>query len=165
MIASREGPNDWSVSIIEPKGDHVEVGRFPDMEVDPDGNTLHLVYLALGGAGGDVVRYAKGTPGLFTFQDLATIEDFEIGFSGARDLATLDLDPSGVPVVAIQTRSELTLMRVLPEGTETVASFEAPQGAVFAQQTEIVVDDSGRTHVTWWQSGESPGTVCYGALD
>ncbi len=87
VIASREGPNDWSVSIIEPKGDHVEVGRFPDMEVDPDGNTLHLVYLALGGAGGDVVRYAKGTPGLFTFQDLATIEDFEIGFSGARDLA------------------------------------------------------------------------------
>ncbi len=165
MIASREGPNDWAVSIIEPKGDHIEVGRFPDMEVDPDGSALHLVYLALGGAGGDVVRYAKGTPGSFTPQDLATIANFEIGFGGARDLATLDLDPDGVAVVAFQTRSELTVMRVLPEGTETVAGFEAPSGTLYMQQTEIVVDDNGRTHLAWWQSGENPGTACYATLN
>ena len=88
--------------------------------------------------------------------------DFTIGFTGARDLATLDLDPSGTPIVAFQTRSETNVLRVGGQGVETLAQFGAPSGTQFRQQTEILVDQSGRTHLTWWQSGESLGTVCYG---
>ncbi len=161
-IATRQAPNTWTVATIEPLEGRSEVGRFPDMELDPDGSTLHLVYLALDAAGGGVVRYAKGTPGAFEFQDLISVTDFTIGFSGARDIATLHLDGSGDPVVAIQTRSDMTVLRVGGQGVETLAEFQAVSGIRFGQQTEVVVDEAGQVHVTWWQSGESPGTVCHG---
>ena len=163
-IATREGPNTWTVSTIEPLGGRSEIGRFPDMEVDPDGSTLHLVYLGMGALGGGVVRYAKGTPGAFEFQDLMSVTDFTIGMEGARDIATLKLTESGEPIVAIQTRSEMTLLRVGAQDVETLAQFQAQSGVAFMQQTDVVVDGSGQVHVTWWQSGENPGTVCHGQL-
>ena len=141
-----------------------EIGRFPDMEVDPDGSTLHLVYLALDASGGGVIRYAKGTVGAFEFQDLMSVTDFTIGFGGARDIATLDLTESGEPIVAIQTRSEMTVLRVGTQEVETLAQFQAQSGIQFMQQTEVVTDGSGMVHVIWWQSGEVPGTVCHGQL-
>ena len=163
-IATRGGPDDWTVSTIEPLGGRSSVGRFPDMEVDPDGSTLHLVSMAQEASGDGVIRYAKGTVGSFEFQDLMPVTDFTLGFAGARDIATLDLDENGDPVVAVQTASELTVLRVGTQGVETLAQFQAQSGIQFGQQTEVVADGSGRVHVIWWQSGEDPGTVCYGQL-
>ena len=163
-IATRVGPNTWTVSTIEPLGGRSDVGRFPDMEVDPDGSTLHLVYLAVEASGGGVIRYAKGTVGSFEFQDLISVTDFTLGFSGARDIATLHLTENGEPIVAIQTRSETTVLRVGTQVVETLAQFQAQSGVTFMQQTEVVVDGSGQVHVIWWQSGEDPGTVCHGQL-
>ena len=163
-IATRGGPNTWTVSTIELLGGRSEIGRFPDMEVDPDGSTLHLVYLAMDASGGGVIRYAKGTPGAFEFQDLISVTDFTIGFGGARDIATLDLTENGEPIVAIQTRSEMTVLRVGTQEVETLAQFQAQSGIQFLQQTEVVVDGSGQVHVIWWQTGEAPGTVCHGQL-
>ena len=111
-----------------------------------------------------MIRYAKGTVGSFEFQDLMPVTDFTLGFAGARDIATLDLDENGDPVVAVQTASELTVLRVGTQGVETLAQFQAQSGIQFGQQTEVVADGSGRVHVIWWQSGEDPGTVCYGQL-
>ena len=164
-ITTRELPNDWTVSTIEPLGGRVEIGRFPDMEVDPDGSTFHLVYLAVDAPGVGVIRYAKGTPGAFQFQDVLSVTDFTIGFSGARDIATLDLTASGVPIVAIQTRREMTVIRMGTQGVETLGQFQPGSDIEFRQQTEVVVDAADRVHVIWWQSGEFPGTVCYGQLD
>lgn len=164
QIATREGPDTWTVSTIEPRGGRSEVGRFPDMEVDPDGNTLHLVYLAVDASGGGIIRYATGTPGAFEFQDLISVTDFSIGFGGVRDIATLDLNENGEPIVAIQTRSDMTVLRVGTQEVETLAQFQAESGIQFMQQTEVVVDGSGQVHLIWWQSGESPGTVCHGRL-
>ena len=163
-IATRGGPNTWTVSTIEPLGGRSEIGRFPDMEVDPDGSTLHLVYLAVDASGGGVIRYAKGTVGAFEFRDLMSVTDFTIGFGGARDIATLDLTDNGEPIVAIQTRSEMTVLRVGTQEMETLAQFQAQSGIQFMQQTEVVTDGSGTVHVIWWQSGEEPGTVCHGQL-
>ena len=163
-IATRASPNTWTVSTIKPREGRSEVGRFPDMEVDPDGNTLHLVYLAVDALGGGVIRYAKGTPGAFEFQDLISVTDFAIGHDGARDIATLHLNENGEPIVAIQTLSEMTVLRVGIQGVETLAQFQAESGIGFMQLTEVVVDRSGRVHVIWWQSGEDPGTVCHGQL-
>jgi hypothetical protein len=164
-IATRVLPNDWTVATIEPLGGRVEIGRFPDMEVDPDGSTLHLVYLAVDAMGVGVIRYAKGTPGAFQFQDVLSVTDFTIDFVGARDIATLDLTANGEPIVAIQTRSEMTVLRVGTQEIETLGQFQAGSNIQFRQQTEVVVDAAGRVHVAWWQNGEFPGTVCYGQLD
>jgi hypothetical protein len=73
----------------------------------------------------------------------------------------MDLDLAARPIVATQTLSEMMLLRIDGANTDTLASFQAAAGVVFRQQTDIDVDDSGRIHVTWWQSGEMLGTVCH----
>ena len=160
-LTTRTALDTWSVTTPEPVGSYADVGRFPDMALDQDGQTLHLLYLATTGATEGVIRYALGVPGSFQIRDVAPISGFMLGFDGARDIATMDLDLVARPVVAMQSLSELTLLRLDGTDTETLESFQAAAGVVFGQQTDIDVDDSGRIHVTWWQSGEMPGTVCH----
>ena len=160
-LASQSGDGTWDVTTIEALEGGVETGRFPDLAVGLDGETLHLVYFARSSATQGVVRYATGVPGDFQVTDLLDVSDFSIGFSGARDIATLDLDSSGRPVVAVQDRSQLRVLRVMDGGTEMLADFRAASGVEFKQQTDVAVDDQGRVHVAWWQSGAVPGTVCH----
>ena len=160
-IASRSGDGTWDVTTIEALGGGLETGRFPDLAVGSDGETLHLVYFARSSATQGVVRYATGVPGDFQITDLVEVSDFSIGTSGARDIATLDLDSSGRPVIAVQDRSQLRVLRVVDSGTETLADFRAATGVGFKQQTDVAIDDQGRVHVAWWQSGGVPGTVCH----
>ena len=160
-IASQSDDATWDVTTIEALEGGVETGRFPDLAVGRDGETLHLVYLARSSETQGVVRYATGVPGDFQITDLVEVSDFSIGFSGARDIATLDLDSSGRPVVAVQDRSQLLVLRVVDGATETLADFRAASGVGFKQQTDVAIDDQGRVHVVWWQSGGVPGTVCH----
>ena len=160
-IASRSDDATWDVTTIETLEGVVEAGRFPDLAVGLDGETLHLLYLARSSATQGVVRYAVGVPGNFQITDLVAVTDFSIGFSGARDIATLDLDSSGRPVVAVQNRSQLLILRVVDGATETLADFRAASGVDFKQQTDVGIDDQDRVHVVWWQSGGVPGTVCH----
>ena len=56
-------------------------------------------------------------------------------------------------------------MRVVrvTNGTATdVATFTAPDGTFFGQQTKVGIDAQGGIHLVWWQSGESSGTVGHG---
>jgi len=117
-----------------------------------------MVYLERATTSTGVIRYARGTPGAFEMMDVVEVTDFS---GGARDRATLDLDASGRPVIATQTKSEFTVMRLVDGAVQPVASFPAAEGITFGQQTEIEIDVQGRTHVVWWQSGEDPGTVCH----
>ena len=159
-LATRTG-GDWSVTTVESPDNALSIGLFPDMVVDPDGSTLHMVYLERVESSAGVVRYARVTPGAFEITDALDVSDFFIGQSGAQDLATLDLDGSGRPVIATQSRSELTVIRLSDGAAEAIANFTAADGISFGQQTEIEIDAQGRTHLVWWQSGGVPGTVCH----
>jgi len=149
---------DWTVATVEPNEDALDVGYFPDMVVDPDGSTLHMVYLERATTSTGVIRYARGAPGAFEMMDVVEVTDFS---GGARDVGTLDLDASGRPVIATQTKSEFTVMRLVDGAVQPIASFPAAEGITFGHQTEIEIDVQGRTHIVWWQSGEDPGTVCH----
>ena len=159
-LATRTGGN-WTVTTVEPVGDALDVGRFPDIVVDLDGSTLHMVYLRRATSSTGVVRYARGGPGAFEIMDAIEVSGFSIGPSGARDLATLDLDGSGRPVIGTQTTSAFTVIRLVGGVAESIASFPAADGVSFGQQTEIKIDALSRTHMVWWQSGDIPGTVCH----
>ena len=124
---------------------------------------MYAVYLARSEASEGTVRYARGTPGHFQISEVVQVSDFSIGGGGARDLATLDLDAGGDPVVAVQDRSQLLVLRVTDGGLETLGDFRAASGVEFKQQTDLVIDDDGRVHVVWWETGGVPGTVCHGA--
>ena len=60
-IASRSGDGTWDVTTIEALGGGLETGRFPDLAVGSDGETLHLVYFARSSAtqGGGPVRHGR----------------------------------------------------------------------------------------------------------
>jgi hypothetical protein len=157
MLATRTG-GEWTVTTVEAGGDALDIGYFPDMVVDPDGSTLHMVYLERATASTGVVRYARGGPGAFEMMDVVEVA----GFSGsARDIATRDLDAFGRPVIATQTKSDFTVVRLVDGAVQPITSFSAASGITLGQQTEIEIDAQGRTHIVRWQSGENPGTVCH----
>jgi hypothetical protein len=160
-IASRNGPDDWAVSTVESAGNNLEAGRFSDMVVDRDGASLHLVYLVRSTEDVGMVRYAHGLADALEIRDVTGVTDITIGFSGARDLATLALDASGRPLVSVQTLTRMELLRITDIAATEIASFEAAPGVTFGQHTEIAVDGGGRTHIVWWQSGDPPGAICH----
>ncbi len=160
-LATRAPGGAWSVVTPESRGGMVEAGRFPDLALDADGSTLHLVYLARSGTGSGTVRYGRGGPSGFELLDVVGVGDFTIGFSGARDLATVALDREGRAVVAVQTSAETLVFRVDDGAIEELGRFQARPGSPLGQQTEVAVDGVGRIHLVWWQAGGTPGTVCH----
>jgi hypothetical protein len=160
-ITTRVADGSWSTTTIEALEGRLEVGRFPDVVVDADGSTLHVVYLARTSADAGTVRYARGTPGDFQINDLTQLQGFQIGFSGARDLATLALSPNGDVIVASQTAGGTRVFRIGADAVQEIAAFDPPAGVTLGQQTEVEVDAEGRIHVVWWQSGGDPGVVCH----
>ena len=102
------------------------------------------------------------TPGNLVVRELTAVSDFDIGFDGARDLATLALRPDGTPIVSVQTRSELSVFEVGPAEDTELVRFQARDGVRFRQQTDTRVAANGDIHIAFWQTGEeSPGTVCH----
>lgn len=161
-LAWRDAPaGAWSDQILEPKGSFVEAGRFPDLVIDQATETLHMVYLVRTTGAAGVIRYAQWNAGTVELMDVAPIDDFSIGMDGARDIATLALDGSGQPVVAIQNRSALTVARW--NGTDfDLESFPASAGTTLRQQTAIAVDAANRTHVAYWLGTGTESIVCHG---
>ena len=96
--------------------------------------------------------------------DVTPLSDFNIGMTGARDIATLALDGSGIPLVAIQNRSQTIIARF--DGTEfATEAFSAGSGVTLRQQTSVAVDGSGRTHVAFWVNSAGQDIVCHGVAN
>ncbi|MCZ6915326.1 MAG: hypothetical protein O7I93_00995 [Gemmatimonadetes bacterium] len=115
-IARRNGPDSWGEMIVEgiPSG-YTESGRFPQLEFDAAGN-LHLAYLARAGtAGRGAIRYATGTFGNLTVQEVDVIDDIQVdlpgGKLGARNIVDIELDSNGRPVLVYQSRSVTYIAR------------------------------------------------------
>lgn len=160
-IARRTGPDSWVVEVVEPKGTMLEAGRFPHLEVGSDGETLHLVYLARGTPSSGVIRYATGTFGNLVVQDVAAIDDIQIGSTlGARNIVTLGLTSSEAPVIAFQSQSQTTVAR-WTGGSFQLEELAAPDGVLLRQLVSMAIDASDRIHLAYWQS-DMPGRVCYG---
>ena len=139
----------------------MEVGRFPDIVLDPSDGSLHMVYLIRDGTSSGLIRYAHRTATGTTFTDVTTLDDFTVGSAGARDIATVALDSSGEPVVAIQNRSEL----ILATGGDArfqLESFPAAAGLALRQQTSIGVTHGDQIHVIFWLEDGSDDLVCHG---
>ncbi len=160
-IARRLGLGSWIVEVVEPKGSMLEAGRFPHLIVGDDGATLHLVYLARASQTSGVIRYATGPFGNLTIQDVAPIDDIQIGMGlEARNIVNVGLMSDGSPVVAFQSKSKTSIARWV-SGTFDLEVLAAAEGVRLRQQVSLAIDGNDRIHLTFWQ-GDSPGQVCYG---
>lgn len=160
-IARRFGPGSWVVEVVEPKGSMLEAGRFPHLIVGEDGATLHLVYLARASSTSGVIRYATGLFGNLTIQDVAPIDDIQIGMGlEARNIVNVGLMSDGSPVIAFQSKSKTSIAR-WAAGAFDLEVLPAAEGVRLRQQVSMAVDGDDRIHLAFWQ-GDFPGQVCYG---
>jgi hypothetical protein len=163
-IARRNGPDSWGETIVEaiPAG-YTESGRFPQMEIDASGN-FHLAYLAQGSTSGQgAVRYATGTFGNLTVQEVDVIDDIQVdapgGKLGARNIVDIELDSGGRPVLAYQSRSVTYIARSNGGGFD-IEELPASSDVTLRQQVSFSLDGNDRVHLTYWLDGQ-PGQVCY----
>ena len=85
-----------------------ETGRFPQVRVDPDGTTIHLVFLSRTSQTEGVVRYASGSFGSLAFRDVSQVSDISIDRGlGARNMVDIDFMNDGTPVVRIRANRAL----------------------------------------------------------
>lgn len=163
-IVRRNSPGSWGESIVEsvPAG-YTESGRFPQMEIDAAGN-LHLAYLARGTTSGQgAIRYATGTFGSLTVQEVGLIDDIQVdapgGKLGARNIVDLELDSAGRPVLVYQSRSVTYIARTGGGGFD-IETLPASIDVTLRQQVSFSLDGMDRIHLTYWLDGQ-PGQVCY----
>lgn len=160
MLSRRGADGTWTEQTLDPDTTAgVEVGRFPFVRLDSDGD-LHVVFLSRETATSGTVRYGTGTWDALVYEDVGTLDGISIGFSGARNTATLAIDPAtGVAVVAAQSSSR-SWLAVRGAGGFAVESIET--ASTLGQQTSIAVG-AGVIHLVYWQmDGAVPGTVMYG---
>ncbi len=146
---------------------YTESGRFPQIEVDASGN-LHLAYLARGNTQGQgAIRYATGTFGNLTVQEVDVIDDIQVdenfdftaGMHGARNIVDIELDSNGRPVLAYQSRSVTYIARGNGSGFD-IEELPASSAVELRQQVSFSLDRTDRIHLTYWLNGQ-PGQVCY----
>jgi hypothetical protein len=160
MLARRMTDGTWSTQMIDPDfTDTVETGRFPFLRLDST-NALHVVYLSRDTMTSGSVRYGTGTWDAMSYEAVGRLDDIEIGFDGARNIATLALDPaSDAPVIVAQSK---TLTWLATRGAGGFVVEPVASGTTFAQQTSVAVR-AGVIHLVYWQrDGAVPGTVIYG---
>ncbi len=157
-LARRKGVDDWEEIIVQPKGTLIESGRFPKLAMV--GDTVHMVFLARDTESSGTIRYASGTFDNLSVRDVAPIDNIEIGFSGARDIATLAVADDGRVAVAYQSKRSTFLALIDDAGIDT-EEVSTDVGNGLGQQTSIAIG-ADKVHLVIWQSGGTPGTVRYG---
>jgi hypothetical protein len=170
-VARRNGPDNWEVSVVEPVPSiYRESGRFPQIKVD-ESNNLYLAYLARSTTPNEgAIRYASGTFGNLTVQEVAMVSDIqvddmfdftELGMHGARNIVDLDLDSSGDPVLAYQSRSVTYIARWNGSGFD-IEQLPVADGEELRQEVSMELDGADRIHLSFWiESATGPGQICY----
>ena len=104
-----------------------------------------------------------GPFGNLTIQDVATIDDIQIGMGlDARNIVNVGLMSDGLPVIACQSKSKTSIAR-WEAGVFDLEVLVAADGVRLRQQVSMAVDDADRVHLAFWQ-GEGAGQVCYGRI-
>ena len=92
MFAERlEGA--WVIETVAVDGD---VGRFSSLAYDGDGRP-HISFVTMRSSSSAVVHYGVKDGGIWSIEDVATLDAVEIGFLGARRITSLALGPDGAP--------------------------------------------------------------------
>ncbi len=137
-----------------------ETGRFPQVRVDPDGTTIHLVFLSRTSQTEGVIRYASGSFGSLAFRDVSQVSDISIDRGlGARNMVDIDFMNDGTPVVAYQTTAVTSVAWGTASGFDVREQVDAADDVMLRQQVSLVVNND-IVHLAFWQ-GDLPGQVCY----
>jgi hypothetical protein len=158
MYASYDGA-DWTIETVATEG---IVGKFSSLQIDAQG-TPHIAFYNQVGALTGVVQYASRTDGVWQIEDIATLDDVELGMQGARRIASLALGADGEPRVAFSDRSNLFYATHTEDEwavQEVVTATSLPLG----QLVSLKVDSTDAPHIAYYEvTALSPlsGVIAY----
>jgi hypothetical protein len=136
-------------------------GMFSSLLIDEAGGR-HVAYYTATDATSGEVRYAVDDGSGWSVDTVQSLGSVELGMTGARRLASLQLLDDGTPAVAFTDRSGLWVSTLGRDGWSSQLVFEAgarPPG----QQVQFVVGDDAWHLVTYEVTGASPltGEIVY----
>ncbi|RMF78077.1 MAG: hypothetical protein D6737_15975, partial [Chloroflexi bacterium] len=159
------GPDgSWTLTQVDTEGD---VGRFSSLAYDADGNP-HISYYVADSPSSGTVRYAwRDADGTWQFEDVGTVDNLMIGFTGARKITSLVLDADGVPHIAYTDRDTVTYASRTGDGEWTTQDIMTADEANLGQLVELALDSNGTPHLTTFDvTNPRPlnGNIYYGTI-
>ena len=149
----------WNISTVDAEGD---VGRFPSLALDGQGNAVISYYEKTGTDKGSI-KLARWDGTEWNIQHIGELDKVFLGHFGARKTSSLVLDKDDNPVVAYSDEEVIKL--ALWDGsrwnTETVHTAEdLPLG----QQVSLGLDNGGVLHLTFADVSRKGGHGVTGAV-
>lgn len=145
MYAEYDGTT-WTIETVVAEGD---VGKFSSLQIDAQG-TPHIAFYKEIDASTGVVQYASRVDGEWQIEEIATLDDVELGMLGARRITSLALGSDGEPRVAFSDRSSLFYAVHDADGwavEEVVSAASLPLG----QLVSLKVDAANAPHIAYYE--------------
>ena len=134
----------WDISTVDAEGD---VGRFPSLALDVQGNAIITYYERLSPTEG-YVKLARWDGGGWDLQRIDKLDNVFLGHFGARKTSSLVLDPEDNPIVAYSDEEVIKLAWWDGSQWKVETAVEAG-GTTLGQQVSLALDDSGVLHLTF----------------
>ncbi len=125
-----------------------QAGMFSSLELTGDGHPI-ISYVRLTGGTSAEIRLATFSDGQWNLETIDTVNDLTIGFSFARNATSLELEPSGNPVVAYSGESSIKIATKAGASwqIEVVDEIDNNAGSRFGEQVDLVRDRAGNWHL------------------
>ncbi len=162
MLAGRSS-DGWQISTVDDAGD---TGRFSEIVIDRDGGQ-HISYFERTDESGGTVKYANRAFAQDEWQ-ITTVDALSavlLGFTGARNITSIDTDIDGNPWIAYSDETVLKLAHVV-DGSWQVETVTEAGDAPLGQIVSLDIDDEGRQHIAFadvTDKGQLDGNIWYAA--
>jgi len=151
----------WQVEVVDADGD---TGFFNESAIDADGG-LHISYYERRGETFGVVKHAfRGQDGdEWQISEVDELDAVSTGFTGARNITSIDLDSDGNPAIVYSDESVMKLAQLTGDEWRTEVVVEATD-APLGQIVSLELDAEGRPHIAFAEvtdKGKLDGSIWY----
>jgi hypothetical protein len=152
----------WTIETVDDRG---RTGLFSEIAIDDDGGQ-HISYLEQTSDTSGTVHYAFRSDPASDWQlaEIDTLEAMFYGFTGARNITSIDLDSGGQPWIAYSDEAVMKLAQPGDGGSQIEVVAEADPGAPFGQILSLELDGSDAPHIAFATvTNKQPlaGTIAY----
>lgn len=155
------GPDgSWSLTTVDAQGD---VGRYPSLAYDSNGNP-HITYFRDDGGTNGTVRYAWRDGRTWQTLDIGTLAQVVTGIEGARKITAIALDNNDSVHLVYGDQQKIVYARLNDDGTWTQQNIAESQSQSLGQLVELALDNRGVPQIVYYTvQNRSPltGDVIY----
>jgi hypothetical protein len=151
----------WEIEVVDGDGD---TGFFNESAIDASGG-LHISYYERQGETSGVVKHAyRAQPGDdWRISEVDALDAVSTGFTGARNITSIDLDSEGIPAIVYADESVMKFARLADGEWQTEVVVEAGD-IPLGQIVSLELDVEGRPHIAYadvTDRDQLDGTIWY----